>query len=59
MFISSRPRHSQSQCLVERGNQTMERKIVSMKQDKNLEEEKMGYPWASRLPFIRWLEGDH
>ena len=32
-FVSCRPRHSQSQGLVERGNRTVEQKIAAMKQD--------------------------
>ena len=33
-FVNGRPRHSQSQGLIERGNRTVEMKIAVMKQDK-------------------------
>ena len=49
-FVSGRPRHSQSQGLVERGNCTVEQKIAAMKEDEGHEENK--YPWVSWLPRI-------
>ena len=51
-FINGQAQHSQSPGLVERGNQTVERKIASMKKDENLEEDETGFPWASWLPRI-------
>ena len=44
-FVSGRPRHSQSQGLVERGNRTVEHKIAAMKLDEGHGENK--YPWVS------------
>ena len=49
-FVSGRPRHSQSQGLVERGNRTVEQKIAAMKQDEGHAGNK--YPWVSWLPRI-------
>ena len=49
-FVSGRPRHSQSQGLVERGNRTVEQKIAAMKLDEGHGENK--YPWVSWLPRI-------
>ena len=60
-FVSGRPRHSQSQGLVERGNRTVEQKIAAMKLDEGHGENK--YPWVSWLPRImfsmncEWHEG--
>ena len=51
-FINGRPRHSQSQGLVERGNRTIEDKLKAMKKDEGLQGE--SYPWASWLPRIMW-----
>lgn len=51
-FVNGRPRHSQSQGLVERGNRIVEKKIAAMKQDEEMDEDKTGYPWASWLPRI-------
>ena len=45
IFVNGRPRHSQSQGLVERGNQVAERKISAMKKDKGMTDGQ--YPWAS------------
>ena len=45
-FISGRPRHSQSQGLVERGNRTVEKMIAAMKQEANIDDDTMQYPWA-------------
>ena len=50
-LIRGRPRHSQSQGLVERGNQTVEKKIGAMKVDEGFGEATQ-YPWASWLPKI-------
>ena len=49
-FVSGRPRHSQSQGLVERGNRTVEQKIAAMKLDEGHGENK--YPLVSWLPCI-------
>ena len=60
-FVSGRPRLSQSQGLVERGNRTVEQKIAAMKLDEGHGENK--YPWVSWLPRImffmncEWHEG--
>ena len=49
-FINGRPRHSQSQGLVERGNRTVEQKIAAMKYDEGITGDH--YPWAAWLPRI-------
>jgi transposase InsO family protein len=49
-FVNGRPRHSQSQGLIERGNRTLEMKIAVMKQDEGHTGFK--YPWVSWLPRI-------
>jgi hypothetical protein len=49
-FVNGRPRHSQSQGLIERGNRTVEMKIAVMKQDEGHTGFK--YPWVSWLPRI-------
>ena len=51
-LVHGRPRHSQSQGLVERGNRTVEKKIAAMKADIGLSED--NYPWASWLPRIMY-----
>lgn len=51
-FVSGRPRHPQSQGLVERGNRTVKMKIAAMKIEQKLEDKDAGYPWASWLPRI-------
>ena len=48
-LIPSRPRHSQSQGHIERGNQTVEKKIGAMRVDEGFGEA-IQYPWASWLP---------
>ena len=47
-FVSGRPRHSQSQGLVERGNCTVEQKIAAMKLDEGARRKS----WVSLLPRI-------
>ena len=42
-FVNGRPRHSQSQGLVECGNQIVERKISAMKKDEGMTDGQ--YPW--------------
>ena len=44
-FVNGRPRHSQSQGLIERGNCTVEMKIAVMKQDEG--HTGLKYPWVS------------
>ena len=51
-FVTGKPRHSQSQGLVERGNQIIEKKIAAMKQNENISEDETGYPWSCWLPRI-------
>jgi len=51
MAINGRPRHSQSQGLVERGNRTAEQKLQAQKK-RSLQGD--SYPWASWLPRIMW-----
>ena len=45
--INGRPRHSQSQGLVERGNREVEKKLTNMKNEAGITGDK--YPWASWL----------
>ena len=51
MFVNGRPRHSQSQGLVEQGNATIERHIANKKATLGLTDK---YPWASWLPKIQY-----
>ena len=51
-FVNGRPRHSQSQGLVERGNRIVEEKIAKMKTDQNLNDKIL---WASWLPEIMYF----
>jgi len=51
MAINGRPRHSQSQGLVERGNRTAEQKLQAQKK---ITLQGDSYPWASWLPRIMW-----
>ena len=50
-FVNGRPRHSQSQGLVERGNQEVEKKLASMKAEQGLPNAD-DYPWSAWLPEI-------
>ena len=50
-FVNGRPRHSQSQGLVERGNQEVEKKLASMKAEQGLDDAE-DYPWSAWLPEI-------
>ena len=50
-FVHGRPRHSQSQGLVERGNRVVEEKIAKMKTEKGLQDH---VPWASWLLEIMY-----
>ena len=52
-FVNGRPRHSQSQGLVERGNRTVQEKIAAIKNDEGFSG-KMSFPWASWLPRIMY-----
>ena len=51
MFVNGRPRHSQSQGLVEQGNATIERHIANKRATLELADD---YPWASWLPKIQY-----
>ena len=51
-FINGRPRHSQSQGLVERGSRTVEKMIAAMKHEANMDDDTMQYPWSAWLPHI-------
>ena len=53
IFVNGRPRHSQSQGLVERGNRTVEYKIAAMKSAFGFTEP-TGHPSASWLPSIMY-----
>ena len=50
-FVNGRPRHSQSQGAVERGNRTIQEKIAAIKHDKGFSG-KSSFPWMSWLPRI-------
>ena len=50
-FVTGRPRHSQSQGLVERGNAIIEDKTVAIKREEGFDGQTT-YPWASWLPKI-------
>ena len=50
-FVNGRPRHSQSQGAVERGNRTIQEKIAAIKHDEGFEG-KTSFPWMSWLPRI-------
>ena len=50
-IVNGRPRHSQSQGLVERGNRVVQDKIAAIKRDEGYEGE-LSYPWALWLPRI-------
>ena len=52
-FVNGRPRHSQSQALVERGNRTVQEKIAAIKNDEGFAG-KMSFPWVSWLPRIMY-----
>ena len=52
-FVNGRPRHSQSQGLVERGNRTVQEKIAAIKNDEGFTG-KMSFPWVSWLPRIMY-----
>ena len=52
VFVNGRPRHSQSQGLVERGNLRVERKIAAIKQEEGQHLTEGSYPWSSWLPRI-------
>ena len=51
LFVNGRPRHSQSQGLVEQGNATIERHIANKRATLELAND---YPWASWLPKIQY-----
>ena len=51
MFVKGRPRHNQSQGLVEQGNATIERHIANKKATLGLTD---NYSWASWLPKIQY-----
>ncbi|XP_076037988.1 uncharacterized protein LOC143023355 [Oratosquilla oratoria] len=53
-FVNGRPRHSQSQGLVERGNQIVDKRIAAMKQEEKVDDDAVQYPWASWLPRIQF-----
>ena len=50
-FVNGRPRHSQSQGAVERGNRTIQEKIAAIKHDEGFSG-KSSFPWMSWLPRI-------
>ena len=52
MFVNGRPRHSQSQGLIERGNREVEKKMASMKNQHGFGPAEKSFPWASWLPEI-------
>ena len=52
-FVNGRPRHSQCQGLVERGNRTVQEKIAAIKNDEGFAG-KMSFPWVSWLPRIMY-----
>ncbi|PIK39696.1 putative SCAN domain-containing protein 3-like [Apostichopus japonicus] len=51
LFVRGRPRHSQSQGLVENGNKTLESRLAAMKAEKSIGE---NTPWVSWLPRIQY-----
>ena len=51
--MNGRPRHSQSQGLVERGYSTVQEKIAAIKNDEGFAG-KMSFPWVSWLPRIMY-----
>jgi len=57
IFVNGRPRHSQSQGLVERGNRTIEEKLAKMKEEHDPSSHPSGaiFPWASFLPRIMYV----
>ena len=52
LFVNGRPRHSQSQGLVERGNREVQKKMASMKHKYGFGPADKTFPWASWLPEI-------
>ena len=50
-FVTGRPRHSQSQSFVERGNAIIEDKIAAIEREEGFDGQPT-YPWASWLPRI-------
>ena len=54
IYFQGRPRHSQSQGLIERGNQTIEDKLAAIKEDEDLQ---VGdtFHWAKHLPRIMYI----
>ena len=52
-FINGRPRHPQSQGLIEHGNQEVE-KIIQAKKTEKYITDSANIPWASRLPDIMY-----
>ena len=52
-FVNGRPRHSQSQGAVERGNRTIQEKIAAIKHVEGYAG-KTSFPWMSLLPRIRF-----
>ena len=52
MIINGRPRHSQSQGLVEKGNHCVEMQIKAMKQEWSGTE---NAPWTDWLPSIQCM----
>ena len=51
-FVNGRPRHSQSQGLIERGNREVEKEIAAMKHERGFGSAGTSFPWASWLPEI-------
>jgi transposase InsO family protein len=51
LFIRGRPRHSESQGLVENGNKTLERRMAAMKAEKQITG---NTPWSTWLPRIQY-----
>ena len=50
VIINGRPRHSQSQGLVEKGNHLVEMQLQSMKAEYCVTENQSDFPWADWLP---------
>ncbi|CAM1321719.1 Uncharacterised protein r2_g3019 [Pycnogonum litorale] len=51
VFVHGRPRHSQSQGLIERGNRVVEDMLTKMQKDSD----GTSFPWASWLPQVMYI----
>ena len=53
LLLQGRPRHSQSQGLVEHGNRTVEEKLAAIKYDLNIQDGEH-FHWAKHLPRLMY-----